>query len=142
MRKNQYTNTKLEVKKIPQELNNITKLNEHFSKFGTIVNIQVHVAVLVTESMYLSIFLNIPTSLFCLKEPVINLIISANTKYLYVLTFFCFCFFIFFIIFLLLYCCSIIVVCSSSPPLPPYPSQTHLPPLLPSSPLVLSMYPL
>ncbi|KAF4015200.1 hypothetical protein G4228_006010, partial [Cervus hanglu yarkandensis] len=41
LRKNQYTNTKLEVKKIPQELNNITKLNEHFSKFGTIVNIQV-----------------------------------------------------------------------------------------------------
>ncbi|XP_027697627.1 RNA-binding protein 27 isoform X3 [Vombatus ursinus] len=41
LRKNQYTNTKLEVRKIPQELNNITKLNEHFSKFGTIVNIQV-----------------------------------------------------------------------------------------------------
>ncbi|XP_068133640.1 RNA-binding protein 27 isoform X2 [Hyperolius riggenbachi] len=36
-----YTNTKLEVRKIPQELNNITKLNEHFSKFGSIVNIQV-----------------------------------------------------------------------------------------------------
>uniref|UniRef100_F7DIL7 RNA binding motif protein 27 n=1 Tax=Ornithorhynchus anatinus TaxID=9258 RepID=F7DIL7_ORNAN len=41
LRKNQYTNTKLEVRKIPQELNNITKLNEHFCKFGTIVNIQV-----------------------------------------------------------------------------------------------------
>uniref|UniRef100_A0A3P8WAD7 RNA binding motif protein 27 n=1 Tax=Cynoglossus semilaevis TaxID=244447 RepID=A0A3P8WAD7_CYNSE len=37
----QYVNTKLEVRKIPRELNNITKLNEHFSKFGTIVNIQV-----------------------------------------------------------------------------------------------------
>ncbi|XP_018417156.1 PREDICTED: RNA-binding protein 27 [Nanorana parkeri] len=36
-----YTNTKLEVRKIPQDLNNITKLNEHFSKFGSIVNIQV-----------------------------------------------------------------------------------------------------
>ncbi|XP_049447746.1 RNA-binding protein 27 isoform X2 [Epinephelus fuscoguttatus] len=36
-----YVNTKLEVRKIPRELNNITKLNEHFSKFGTIVNIQV-----------------------------------------------------------------------------------------------------
>lgn len=34
-------NTKLEVRKVPRELNNITKLNEHFSKFGTIVNIQV-----------------------------------------------------------------------------------------------------
>lgn len=34
-------NTKLEVRRIPPELNNITKLNEHFSKFGTIVNIQV-----------------------------------------------------------------------------------------------------
>ncbi|XP_075872990.1 RNA-binding protein 27 isoform X5 [Nelusetta ayraudi] len=36
-----YVNTKLEVRKVPRELNNITKLNEHFSKFGTIVNIQV-----------------------------------------------------------------------------------------------------
>uniref|UniRef100_A0A8C3FYZ8 RNA binding motif protein 27 n=1 Tax=Cyclopterus lumpus TaxID=8103 RepID=A0A8C3FYZ8_CYCLU len=36
-----YVNTKLEVRKIPRDLNNITKLNEHFSKFGTIVNIQV-----------------------------------------------------------------------------------------------------
>ncbi|XP_029439520.1 RNA-binding protein 27 [Rhinatrema bivittatum] len=41
VKKSQYTNTKLEVRKIPQELNNITKLNEHFSRFGTIVNIQV-----------------------------------------------------------------------------------------------------
>lgn len=36
-----YVNTKLEVRKVPRELNNITQLNEHFSKFGTIVNIQV-----------------------------------------------------------------------------------------------------
>ncbi|KAM6251232.1 RNA-binding protein 27-like isoform 1-T1 [Porphyrio hochstetteri] len=41
LKKNQYTNTKLQVRKIPPELNNITQLNEHFSKFGTIVNIQV-----------------------------------------------------------------------------------------------------
>ncbi|XP_062904571.1 RNA-binding protein 26 isoform X1 [Mobula hypostoma] len=34
-------NTKLELRKVPQELNNISKLNEHFSKFGTIVNLQV-----------------------------------------------------------------------------------------------------
>lgn len=40
-KKHYYVNTKLEVRKIPRELNNITKLNEHFSKFGTIVNIQV-----------------------------------------------------------------------------------------------------
>ncbi|KAJ8246669.1 hypothetical protein GJAV_G00254090 [Gymnothorax javanicus] len=40
-RKNHYGNTRLEVRKIPRDLNNITKLNEHFSKFGTIVNIQV-----------------------------------------------------------------------------------------------------
>ncbi|KAJ8352456.1 hypothetical protein SKAU_G00239320 [Synaphobranchus kaupii] len=40
-KKNHYANTKLEVRKIPRDLNNITKLNEHFSKFGTIVNIQV-----------------------------------------------------------------------------------------------------
>ncbi|XP_068600617.1 RNA-binding protein 27 [Brachionichthys hirsutus] len=40
-RRYHYVNTKLEVRKVPRELNNITKLNEHFSKFGTIVNIQV-----------------------------------------------------------------------------------------------------
>ncbi|GCB71377.1 hypothetical protein scyTo_0001545 [Scyliorhinus torazame] len=34
-------NTKLELRRVPQELNNISKLNEHFSKFGTIVNLQV-----------------------------------------------------------------------------------------------------
>lgn len=37
------TNTKLLVRQIPHELNNISKLNEHFSKFGTIVNLQVSV---------------------------------------------------------------------------------------------------
>ncbi|KAM4544545.1 RNA-binding protein 27 isoform 2-T2 [Odontesthes bonariensis] len=40
-KRNHYVNTKLEVRKIPRDLNNITKLNEHFSKFGIIVNIQV-----------------------------------------------------------------------------------------------------
>ncbi|CAL1573266.1 unnamed protein product [Knipowitschia caucasica] len=40
-KRNHYVNTKLEVRRVPRELNNITKLNEHFSKFGTIVNIQV-----------------------------------------------------------------------------------------------------
>ena len=34
-------NTTLELRKVPRELNNIAKLNEHFSKFGTIVNLQV-----------------------------------------------------------------------------------------------------
>ncbi|XP_074650039.1 RNA-binding protein 26-like [Tubulanus polymorphus] len=34
-------NATLEVRKIPRELNNISKLNEHFSKFGTITNLQV-----------------------------------------------------------------------------------------------------
>uniref|UniRef100_A0A8C6LL86 RNA binding motif protein 26 n=1 Tax=Nothobranchius furzeri TaxID=105023 RepID=A0A8C6LL86_NOTFU len=34
-------NTKLLVRLIPAELNSISKLNEHFSKFGTIVNLQV-----------------------------------------------------------------------------------------------------
>nr|XP_057945631.1 RNA-binding protein 26 isoform X2 [Doryrhamphus excisus] len=34
-------NTKLLVRQIPSDLNNISKLNEHFSKFGTIVNLQV-----------------------------------------------------------------------------------------------------
>ncbi|KAG7482698.1 RNA-binding 26 isoform X1 [Solea senegalensis] len=36
-----FANTKLLVRQIPPELNNISKLNEHFSKFGTIVNLQV-----------------------------------------------------------------------------------------------------
>ena len=31
----------LELKKIPRDLNNIAKLNEHFQRFGTITNIQV-----------------------------------------------------------------------------------------------------
>ncbi|XP_061671093.1 RNA-binding protein 26 isoform X2 [Syngnathoides biaculeatus] len=34
-------NTKLLVRQIPSDLNNISKLNDHFSKFGTIVNLQV-----------------------------------------------------------------------------------------------------
>ncbi|PIO30370.1 hypothetical protein AB205_0117730 [Aquarana catesbeiana] len=34
-------NTKLELRRIPSELNNISRLNEHFSKFGTLVNLQV-----------------------------------------------------------------------------------------------------
>ncbi|KAM9321550.1 LOW QUALITY PROTEIN: RNA-binding protein 26 [Gastrophryne carolinensis] len=34
-------NTKLELRRVPPELNNISKLNEHFSKFGKLVNLQV-----------------------------------------------------------------------------------------------------
>jgi RNA-binding protein 26 len=34
-------NCSLELKKVPRGLNNITHLNNHFSKFGKIVNIQV-----------------------------------------------------------------------------------------------------
>ncbi|XP_063809066.1 RNA-binding protein 26 isoform X2 [Pseudophryne corroboree] len=42
-KKVQFTNenTKLELRRIPPELNNISKLNEHFSKFGILVNLQV-----------------------------------------------------------------------------------------------------
>ncbi|GFR89995.1 RNA-binding protein 26 [Elysia marginata] len=36
-----FGNMTLEVRKIPQEMNNIAKLNEHFGKFGTLTNIQV-----------------------------------------------------------------------------------------------------
>lgn len=36
-----HNNRTLIVKKIPPMLNNITKLNEHFAKFGAINNIQV-----------------------------------------------------------------------------------------------------
>ncbi|KAM8975428.1 RNA-binding protein 26 isoform 2-T2 [Pelodytes ibericus] len=36
-----HENTKLELRRIPPEMNNISKLNEHFSKFGTLVNLQV-----------------------------------------------------------------------------------------------------
>lgn len=36
-------NTKLELRKVPPELNNISKLNEHFSKFGNLVNLQVRI---------------------------------------------------------------------------------------------------
>lgn len=34
-------NCSLELKKVPRGLNNITHLNDHFAKFGKIVNIQV-----------------------------------------------------------------------------------------------------
>lgn len=34
-------NRTLEIRKIPRELNTIAKLNEHFEKFGTVVNLQV-----------------------------------------------------------------------------------------------------
>lgn len=34
-------NTTLEIRKVPHNMNNISKMNEHFSKFGTIVNLQV-----------------------------------------------------------------------------------------------------
>ena len=33
--------TTLEMRKVPAAMNTIAKLNEHFSKFGTIVNLQV-----------------------------------------------------------------------------------------------------
>lgn len=33
--------TTLEIRKIPVEFNTISKLNEHFSKFGTVTNVQV-----------------------------------------------------------------------------------------------------
>ena len=36
-----YTNTVLEVKKLPPSLNNIATLNGYFQRFGKIVNIQV-----------------------------------------------------------------------------------------------------
>ena len=36
-----YTNTVLEVKKLPPNLNNIASLNGYFQRFGKIVNIQV-----------------------------------------------------------------------------------------------------
>lgn len=31
----------LEMRNLPAEFNNISKLNDHFSKFGTIINLQV-----------------------------------------------------------------------------------------------------
>ena len=40
-RKPDQTNCTLEVRKVPKEFNNISKLNEHFGKFGTLKNIQV-----------------------------------------------------------------------------------------------------
>ena len=36
----------LELKKIPRDMNNIAKLNEHFQRFGTITNIQVHLTLI------------------------------------------------------------------------------------------------
>ena len=38
-------NRTLEIKKVPRELNNISKLNEYFQKFGSIVNLQVSIMI-------------------------------------------------------------------------------------------------
>jgi len=35
------SNTTLELRRIPHDMNNITKINEHFARFGTLVNLQV-----------------------------------------------------------------------------------------------------
>lgn len=66
------TNTTLELRKVPRELNNIAKLNEHFSKFGNIVNLQISYggdpeAALVT-------FQTRPQAMACYRnpEPVFN----------------------------------------------------------------------
>ena len=40
-RKPDQSNCTLEVRKVPLELNNIAKINEHFGKFGNLTNIQV-----------------------------------------------------------------------------------------------------
>ena len=37
----QSENCTLEIRKIPPEYNNISKLNEHFTQFGMITNLQV-----------------------------------------------------------------------------------------------------
>ncbi|ESO99958.1 hypothetical protein LOTGIDRAFT_230885 [Lottia gigantea] len=65
-------NSCLEVRKIPRELNNIAKLNEHFGKFGTLVNLQICYegdleAALVTYSDNQSAF-----SAYRSSEPVFN----------------------------------------------------------------------
>ncbi|KAF4530887.1 hypothetical protein B566_EDAN018868, partial [Ephemera danica] len=48
-RKGNPANCSLELKKVPRGLNNITHLNNHFSRFGKIVNIQ---AAIVTFSSH------------------------------------------------------------------------------------------
>ena len=35
------TNATLELRRIPADMNNIAKINEHFTRFGTLVNLQV-----------------------------------------------------------------------------------------------------
>lgn len=47
-------NTKLELRKVPPELNNISKLNDHFSKFGNLVNLQVGVNKEKTNMLWLN----------------------------------------------------------------------------------------
>ena len=52
-----FGNTTLEVRKIPPDMNNIAKLNEHFGKFGTLTNIQVSFFVVILQkSMLVLIF--------------------------------------------------------------------------------------
>jgi len=34
-------NVTLELRRVPSDMNNIAKINEHFARFGTLVNLQV-----------------------------------------------------------------------------------------------------
>ncbi len=44
--------TTLEIRKIPVESNTISKLNEHFSRFGTVTNVQVFIKYLQFDRMF------------------------------------------------------------------------------------------
>ena len=59
----------LEVRKIPKGCNNIAKLNEHFSKFGNLVNLQVSFLPFSSSNPYLCFFFPIPFSALFLFPP-------------------------------------------------------------------------
>ena len=70
----------LELKKIPRDMNNIAKLNEHFQRFGIITNIQVHVTALLCGCLIQSTVETV--SLLCHKSELITLVFSKKCLHL------------------------------------------------------------
>ena len=59
-------NATLELRRIPADMNNITKINEHFTKFGTLVNLQVRL-VLLSVGVLLLQSLQLLFMMYCIK---------------------------------------------------------------------------
>jgi len=64
------TNTTLELRRVPADMNNIARINEHFTKFGTLVNLQVRLSLRLRCSWFGIEVTTIVTSMkLCYVEP-------------------------------------------------------------------------